>query len=236
MVAAGSLATVVGNSSGNPLSGQSGAITNADGGSLPFDLAGASVTIAGQAAKIIQASPTKVDFIVPDGVPAGNQEVLVTSIDGFVSEGTINVTQATPALFSASGNGIGEGVIMNAVTLQPGPFDVTTGINPGSDKRTRLLLLATGISNGLSNRTASNDVHFGNFLLPNIADAVSVEAKTTDGRVFQLPVEYAGPQGTAPGLDEVIVVLPAGMKGAGSVSVTVVTGSVRSNSVGVTIR
>jgi uncharacterized protein (TIGR03437 family) len=73
-------------------------------------------------------------------------------------------------------------------------------------------------------------------VLPNISDALGVEAKTTDGRVFQLPVEYAGPQGGTPGLDEVIIVLPAGLEGAGSVSVTVVTGSVRSNSVGVTIR
>jgi uncharacterized protein (TIGR03437 family) len=148
----------------------------------------------------------------------------------------INVAQSAPALFSNAGNGIGEGAIMNAVTLQTGPFDVSTGINFGSDKRTRLLLLATGLSAGLANSSAAKYVKFGNLVLPNISDAISVEAKTTDGTVFQLPVEYAGPQGGTPGLDEVIVVLPADMKGAGSVTLTIVTGSIRSNSVGVMIR
>jgi uncharacterized protein (TIGR03437 family) len=235
-IAAGSIASVIGNSSSNPLSGQSGAVTIAESGSLPFDLAGASVTIGGQAAHIVQTSPSRVDFIVPEGIPTGSQEVLVTSIDGFVSQGMINVAQSAPALFSNSGNGIGEGAIMNAVTLQTGPFDVSTGINFGSDKRTRLLLLATGLSAGLANSSAAKYVKFGNLVLPNISDAISVEAKTTDGTVFQLPVEYAGPQGGTPGLDEVIVVLPADMKGAGSVTLTIVTGSIRSNSVGVMIR
>jgi uncharacterized protein (TIGR03437 family) len=195
------------------------------------------VTIAGRAAQLIQVSARRVDFYVPANLLPGTQEVLVTSEDGYVSAGTITVTQVAPALFAAGGNGSGVGFVLNAYTMAASTgFAVTTPENPGSDKRTRLALFATGLSSGLANATASNDINSGGVSLVNLAESMTVEAQTTDGKVFQLAVEYAGAEGNAAGLDQVVVVLPAALSGVGNVSLTMVAGSQRSNSVTVSIK
>jgi uncharacterized protein (TIGR03437 family) len=195
------------------------------------------VTIAGRAAQLIQVSPGRVDFYVPANIPTGTQEVLVTSEDGYVSAGTIAVTPLAPALFSTSGNGSGAAFVLNAYTMAASTaFAVTTPENPGSDKRTRLALFATGLSSGLANATAGNDINSAGVSLVNFAESMTVEAQTTDGKVFQLAIEYAGAEGNAAGLDQVVVVLPAALSGAGNVSLTMVAGSQRSNSLTVSIK
>ena len=70
----------------------------------------------------------------------------------------------------------------------------------------------------------------------NLAESVRVEARTQSGMVYNLTVEYAGKQNSSPGLDQVNVILPAELKGAGSVELTVITGSLRSNTATVTIK
>jgi uncharacterized protein (TIGR03437 family) len=221
----------------SPLASGNGAASSALASALPYDLTGVSVTIAGRAAQLIQVSARRVDFYVPANLPPGTQEVLVTSEDGYVSAGTIAVTSVAPALFAAGGNGSGAAFVLNAYTMAASTgFAVTTPENPGSDKRTRLALFATGLSSGLANATASNDINTGGVSLVNLAESVTVEAQTTDGKVFQLAVEYAGAEGNAAGLDQVVVVLPASLSGAGNVSLTMVAGSQRSNSVTVSIK
>jgi uncharacterized protein (TIGR03437 family) len=44
-----------------------------------------------------------------------------------------------------------------------------------------------------------------------------------------LAVEYAGVQGLVPGLDQITVVLPSTLKGAGTVQLTLIVGGRRSN-------
>jgi uncharacterized protein (TIGR03437 family) len=234
-IAPASMGAILGNATQNPLSALTGSTTTADAASMPYDLAGVSVTVAGKAARVIQVDPSRVDFVVPNDVALGVQEVLVTSIDGYVSQGTINVSSIAPALFSVDGNGTGGGVVLNAGTLKSGAFDVTTPENFSSDKRTRLMIFATGFSNGLANPSLGNDISSGGYSLANQAESLMVEAKTADGRVFQLSVEYAGSQGNAAGLDQIVAVLPAELKGSGNVSLTVVAGTQRSNSIAVTI-
>ncbi|MBV9767805.1 MAG: hypothetical protein JOZ48_23395, partial [Acidobacteriaceae bacterium] len=75
----------------------------------------------------------------------------------------------------------GQGVVMNAVSYVSGPFDVTTPENMGSDKRTRLMIFATGISQSVAHTTTSSDVHTDAGVLSNLAESVSVQAQTSDG-------------------------------------------------------
>jgi uncharacterized protein (TIGR03437 family) len=63
-----------------------------------------------------------------------------------------------------------------------------------------------------------------------------VEARLSDGRVFMLPVEFAGLQGVLPGLDLVNVILVPELKGAGNVQLTIIIAGERSNSPSVFIR
>jgi uncharacterized protein (TIGR03437 family) len=64
---------------------------------------------------------------------------------------------------------------------------------------------------------------------PNFAESVAVEARLGDGRVYLLPVEFAGAQGVLPGLDQVNVRLIPELRGAGTVQLTLILGGRRSN-------
>ena len=67
------------------------------------------------------------------------------------------------------------------------------------------------------------------------SEVVSVAARTTDGMVFNLPVEYAGAQGQLRGIDQVNVVLVPELAGAGNVQVTIIAGGVRSNTTTISV-
>jgi uncharacterized protein (TIGR03437 family) len=113
---------------------------------------------------------------------------------------------------------------------------VETLANFSSDKRTRLSIFATGISGGAVNSNTGNDVTFNGITRANFAESVSVEARLSDGRVFILPVEFAGAQGVLPGVDQVNVVLVPELRGAGAVQLTMIVNGQRSNAPTVFIR
>lgn len=112
-------------------------------GSFPLIVAGTTVTVNGQPAQIFFVSPTEVHFHVPVATVVGTAEVIVTNSDGFQSRGSVTVLNAAPGVFTTSGDGLGDGIILNADTLQPGPFDPSSG-------NLRLILFATGVRNGAS--------------------------------------------------------------------------------------
>ncbi len=106
-------------------------------GVYPTTVAGTTVTVNGRSAQIFFVSPTQVNFHVPAATELGIAEVVVTNSDGFQSRGTISVLTGAPGVFTRSGDGLGEGVILDANTLMPGPFDPTSG-------NLRLIIFATG--------------------------------------------------------------------------------------------
>jgi uncharacterized protein (TIGR03437 family) len=231
-----SMGIIMGDSAKSPLAMQTSvAVVNANG-ALPYELAGVSVTIGGKAAPLISVSPSRISFQVPAGLNTGGVEVIVTLQEGYVSRGTTSLTKSAPGLFTVNESGAGAGLALNAATNLPGTFDVTTQQNLSKDKRTRLVLYSTGISSGLLNTDPSNDVPTARGLIANFAESASVEAVTRDGRVLQLPVEFAGASCGLPGLDEVNVILLPELRGAGSVELTLIAGGQRSNSVTVMIQ
>jgi len=119
-------------------------------------------------------------------------------------------------------------VVVNGQTITTN-LNVTTQLNFSSDKRTRVSFFATGISGSASNTDITNDLTVDGVLRPNFAESVSVEARLADGRVYTLPVEFAGAQGFLSGLDQVNVRLISELKGAGTVQLTLVLGGRRSN-------
>jgi uncharacterized protein (TIGR03437 family) len=216
-----------------PLAMQTAAATQLSADALPFELASASVTIAGRAAQVFDVSPTRISFCVPAGLAAGDAEVIVTSQEGYVSRGIIHIAAVVPSLFNANGAAL----VLNATTGAGGTFDVTTDANLSSDKRTRLQILAAGFSAGAANTSATNDVQLdGGAVAVNLAESVAVEARTTDGRVYLLPVEYAGALGRVAGLDQVNVILVPELRGAGNVTLTLVVAGQRSNSATISVR
>jgi len=174
---------------------------------------------------------------VPGDLAGGLADIIVTSQEGFISHGAASVNGLDLKIFAPAGDTSGRGAILDALTFQSGTFSTTTARLMGLDARTRLSIWASGISSGISNMDFSNDIWLSNGRrLENLAESVAVEANTTDGRTFRLPVEYAGAQGSLPGLDQVNVVLVPELAGAGTVQISVLIGSVRSNMVTIVVR
>jgi len=112
-------------------------------GSFPSTLGGTVVTVNGEAAQLLFVSPTEVQFHVPPNTAPGTLEVVITNSDGFQSRGTVMVLGSAPGVFTVSGDGVGEALVLNADTQQAGPFDPTGG-------NLRLVLFGTGIRNAAS--------------------------------------------------------------------------------------
>jgi uncharacterized protein (TIGR03437 family) len=238
-ISPGSLGTILGNPDISPLSSKTSQAQQAADGSLPYELAGVSVTIGGRAAQLVSVSPSQVNFYIPTDVATGPVEFLITTQDGYVSQGTTHIfpSAAVPAIFTTNGVGTGAGMVLNAMTqAREGGFDVTTQANLGADKQTRLMIMATGIRAGAQNKNTANDIRSGNSTLINFAESVTVEAHTRNGRTYILPVEYAGASGLLPGLEQVNVRLLPELKGAGDVELTIIVGNERSNMATVFVR
>ena len=212
-------------------------IMNAPNNGHSFELGNVSVTIKGRAAEVLSVSPSNITFKVPNDLTGGLADIIVTSRGGFVSFSTANVFGLNPTIFMNSENS-GAGVFLNALNVQSGTFSTTTpGQLIGLDTRTRVSFFATGISSALVNTDLGNDVLLANGqMLPNLAESVKVEARTGNGATVMLPVEYAGPQGMLAGLDQITVMLPAQLSGAGNVQLTVIVGTARSNPVSIVVQ
>lgn len=200
-----------------------------------FELAGVTVSVGGYAAPVVYVSPTRVAFVVPGEVSSGSAEVLIASQDGYVSRGLTTISRNVFHLMTVADDGTGEAVAMN-LSKQTNGFDVTTPENIGPDKRTRIALFAAGLTGSTLNSDVTNDATLNNTVIVNLAEGVAVEVRKTNGTTMSLPVEFAGAANRMHGLDQVIVRLPAELRGAGVVQLTLIVGGLRSNSAPIYIR
>jgi uncharacterized protein (TIGR03437 family) len=195
---------------------------------LPTVLAGVSIQAAGQDAQLLYVSPLQINFVMPASLTSGTADIVVQSKDvGLTFRTTVEVRNTAPGLFSRDSSGSGPGAILNAVTFQGGPFFVESTANLGDDKRTRLAIFGTGI------RYAGNP-----FLDPsvtNVAAGVKAQARDNSGNIYDLPVEFAGAAPVYFGLDQVNVVLPPQLDGAGTLSLTLTAENASSNVVTFTV-
>jgi uncharacterized protein (TIGR03437 family) len=234
-VSPGSLASVLGAGNQQPMSLQTMFAPIAGNGTVPFETAGLSVTVGGVAVPVIYVSPWTIKFYVPADMPVGMTEVIVSSQDGYICQGTVSVEKNVSRIMTTTDDENGAAFIANNQTMLP-DVTVDTPQNFGSDKRTRLSIFATGISGSVSNADITNDINLGGGLVrPNFAESITVEARA-GGRVYLLPVEFAGPQGLLPGLDQINVRLIPELKGAGVVQLTLVVGGRRSNTPSIIVK
>jgi uncharacterized protein (TIGR03437 family) len=229
VLAPASLGTILGDPNQSPLSTQTTYAALSTTGELPYELSGVSLAIGGRAVRLISVSPSRIYFSIPADATVGDTEVIVTSQEGYVSRGLATIAALAPGIFTLNGNGMGDAVVVNAVTLMSGEFKVTTPQNFGTDKQTRLTIFASGLNEGLFNTNVSNDIVFGASIFRNIAESVVVEARTVDNRIFHLPVDFAGASGRSYGLDQINVRLISELRGAGIVELAIIIEGHRSN-------
>ena len=171
------------------------------GEDLPFTVAGTTMKVSGQPARIFYAAPDEVVFLVPAALPNGPAEFVVTNSDGFTSKAQGNISTAAPGVFTVSGEGRGQAIVLNSQSLMTGPFDPSTG-------QLRLSIFATGVTR---------------------ASKVSV---TIRGRAAI--VETVVPSGLS-GIDQIQVLVPLELSGAGTSTIVVTADGVRSNSTSVVL-
>jgi hypothetical protein len=114
-----------------------------------------------------------------------------------------------------SDSSTGRGVALHSVLFTRDPFSITSPLNPGSDKRTRVLLFGFNV-NLLSGETAT---------------AIRAKAVNSSGVVYDLPVEYAA---KVPGFDwlwEITVRLPEDSSLQGNILVSISLHGLTSNNV-----
>ncbi len=169
-------------------------------GTFPLTLGGTTVTVNGRPAEILFVSPAEVDFHLPPQTETGTADIIIRNSDGFESRGTIPTLPAAPGIFTFSGDGLGEGVILNADTLTRGPFDPSNG-------DLRLIVFATGVLHG---------------------SQISV---TAGGRALMAGPVVSLPE--MPGMDEIHVLVPNDLRGAGTIDLVVRADARDSNSVAV---
>ena len=203
------------------LAGSTAWATLDQNGQLPTGLGGARVEVNGEAAGLLYVSSSQINFVVPGDAATGTVGVLVrNTATGAAQSGTMLVQNTAAGVFSADGSGKGPGAILNAVTYATAPFLTVTDI-AGSDQPTILAVYATGI------RYAGNLSHDPSIV--NVAANVGAKAKDAAGNSYSLTVEYAGPAPGYFGLDQVNVVLPPDLDGAGVVSLSLTAESSTAN-------
>jgi uncharacterized protein (TIGR03437 family) len=191
---------------------------------LPMSLAGVTVQVTDSAgvtrtAQIYYVSPTAVCFLVPDSTAAG-----VATITIGLSSGGAEVDSVAPGIYSANANGTGVAAAVAAIygasgTVTPQPvFSCASGscasvpMSLGGPTDTLIVsLYGTGLRNGA--------------------------AQTTWARIGGVPatVQFIGAQGIA-GLDQVNLIVPKSLAGAGEVPVVLTTGGQTANVVTINIQ
>ncbi len=217
-----SLATIYG---ANLAQGAASAQMDASG-ALPTAIGGTSVSIGGKPAQLLYVSPSQSNVLVPSTTPLGTATVSVTSpISQTAATGTVPVTLTSPGVFTLPCLRPSRGAVLNGVTFSLEPFQATTAQNAVPDKRTRLSLFGTGL------RYAGNSTQDPS--VSNVANAITAQATDSLGGIHALAVEYAGPAPDFAGLDQVNIVVPSDLEGAGLVNVQLHSGNTSSNPVSI---
>jgi uncharacterized protein (TIGR03437 family) len=160
-------------------------------GSFPRAFKNTSVSVNGRAAQLLFVSPAQINFQIPDETEIGVAQIVVRNHDGYESRTTAQVARSAPGIFTERGDGAGAGVVLDSATLLRPPFDP----HDAADGSRRITIFATGTRH-----------------------AVSINASIA-GRA--VAVESVLPSPDLPGLDEVRVVLPRSLAGAGVVPLSI---------------
>ena len=190
---------------------------------LPITLAGARVRVIDSAgiarfAPLLFVSPTQINYIMPAGTSDGLAAVDVIPEGGgsVIASGGAQVTTVAPGIFTVSGTGspptaAGKWLrYSGGVLVDSGSLETPIAFGDQGDK-VYLILYGTDIRNRSS---------------------LSAVSATIGGS--SAVVEYAGPQGEFPGLDQLNVLLPPGFVGLDQLIVVVTIDGVAANTVKVT--
>jgi len=178
-----------------------GSIASIRGTALVSKTETPTVKVNGSSAQIIYASAEEVVIVVPGELANGPAEFLVTNAEGLSSKAEAMISAAAPGVFTVSGDGRGDAIVLDADALTTAPFDPSSG-------NLRLSIFATGV----------------------------IQATNVSVRINAKPAVVEAVCSTSfSGLDQIDVLVPADLRGAGRSVLIVTADGVQSNSVSVLI-
>jgi uncharacterized protein (TIGR03437 family) len=197
---------------------------------LPTTLAGTAVLVNGVAAPLLLVSPNQINYLIPAETVPGTAGVVVTSGDGTVSNGTIQVRAVAPVILTANsgGSGVPNGQVIRVAANGTQTFDSLAQLNPatGSFVPKPLAPLAPGESlfavlflSG-TRQISDTDGNAGNGSAEN--------ARVVIGGQEIAPVFLGAAPGQA-GLEQMNIEIPRSLFGHGLVNLLVTGGGTGSN-------
>jgi uncharacterized protein (TIGR03437 family) len=195
---------------------------------LPVTLGGRQLTVRDRngterPARLLYVSERQVNFVVPEGLAPGAATLRFTNAAGKSAELVAELAQVAPGLFAASQNGRGapagtalrisgdgsrtEWALAECASGACVPAAVDLG---GPEDQVYLVLYGTGLRHG---------------------SAITASIGGVDA-----PVEFAGPQGSYEGLDQVNLRVPRELAGRGECDLIVAADGVATNTLRVLIR
>ncbi len=204
---------------------------------LPTELGGVSVLIDGRPAGLFFISPGQINYQVPDDLLPGAAQVTVMRNGQAVAQGTLELGNVGPSIFTAdsSGKGVPAGLLLRVRANGQQVYEPLATYNNGKvtpvtitrniGDRLFLVLYGTGWRG-----TDDSDGNAGNGVAENL-EATIGNAKA--------PVFFAGEAPGFAGLDQMNVEIPNGVTGTVTLLVKVNDGEgnvIRTNSVTISIR
>ncbi len=209
-------------------SGLATSTTAAAASPLPTTLAGTTVKARDSAgverlAPLFFVSPTQVNYQIPPGTANGAATVTITSGDGKVSAGAIQIATVAPGLFSAnvSGQGVAAAVALRVRQDGAQSYEPVAQFDPAQNK-----FVAAPIDLGPENEQVFLILFGTGIRFRSALSAVTAKLGGVDCQVA-----FAGAQDGYVGLDQVNVRLSRSLIGRGEVDVTLTVDGQAANSV-----
>ncbi|HLK48160.1 MAG TPA: FG-GAP-like repeat-containing protein [Bryobacteraceae bacterium] len=221
-LAPGGLATAYGNdlAVGNP---------GATSLPLPSNFGGTTVSILDSSgvttlAPLLYVGAKQVNFLVPTGVAAGAATITITSKDGTQSAAVVQIVPVAPGLFELNAVGLAAAYV---IVYHP---DGSSTSEPLYRLDNTGAIVAAPVSLG-----SAGDIPYL-FLFGTGLQAAGTAGVTVKVGGVNCTVSYAGTQGGFAGLDQVNVLLPQSLKGAGAVNINLIAGGIPANTLNMTIQ
>ena len=200
---------------------------------LPTTLAGTTVKIRDsggveRSAQLFFVAPGQVNYLMPAGLANGVGTVTVTSGDGTLSLGTVNIAAAAPGLFTAnaSGQGLAVGVVLRVRADSSQVYETLVTFD---NAQQRFVAVPIDVSN-------ANDQVFVLFFGTGLRGAARLSDVNVQVGGTNSEVGFAGPQGDLAGLDQLNVRLSRTLMGRGEVDVVLNVAGRSANVVKINIR
>jgi uncharacterized protein (TIGR03437 family) len=200
---------------------------------LPTALAGSRVSVRDAAgverlSPLFFVSPTQINYQIPPGTVAGAASVTISSGDGTVSTGAVQIATVAPSLFAqnANGQGVPAG---NALRVRADNSRENLAISTLDGATNRFVPLPIDLG------PATDQVFlvmFGNGI--RFRSSLSNVTATIGGANAE--VLFAGAQGALIGLDQVNLRIPRSLVGRGEVDVALVVDGKPANTLRVNIK